>query len=181
MARCHVRLKETKLPQDLTLRPIPGPDPVELPTHDWWLWLIPIILISFLWYWWFRKTPKRELTGRDRLYLALELAENDNIDTRMRYQQLHHALREYLADMEPAWKSLTADDSLPAWQKRFPDQAELANQWHAQWLVAEAIVFGPDSVTQNQVADYARRISELDLDRTGNHEKELRPADPEQP
>ena len=99
----------------------------------------------------------------------------------MRYQQLHRALREYLADMEPAWKSLTADDSLPAWQKLFPDQVELANQWHAQWLAAEAIVFGPDSVTENQVADYARRISELDLNSIGNHEKELRPADPEQP
>ena len=159
---------------ELILRPIPGPDPVELPTHDWWLWLIPIILIGFLWYWWSRKAIKRDPTGQDRLYVALELAEDTGIDARTRYQQLHHAVREYLADTDPAWKSSTADDSLPAWQKLFPDQADLTQQWHAQWLASEAIVFGPELVTENQVGDYARRISELDLELTGNHEKELK-------
>ncbi len=165
---------------DLTLRPIPGPDPVELTIHDWWLWLIPIILIGFLWYWWSRKAIKRDPTGQDRLYLALEQAEDTGSVTRTRYQQLHHALREYLADTDPAWKSLTADDSLPAWQKLFLYQAELVNQWHAQWLASEAIVFGPAPITENQVADYARLLNELDLELSGNHEKELKPTDPEQ-
>jgi len=166
--------------QDLPLRPIPGPDPVELPNHDWWLWLIPIVLIGFLWYWWSRKSIKRDPTGQDRLYLALESAEDTGIDARVRYQQLHHALREYLADTDPAWKTITTDDSLPAWQKLFHDNTELANQWHGQWLASEAIVFGPDTVLENQVADYARLIKGLELQLLANYEKGLKPIDPEQ-
>jgi hypothetical protein len=165
------------LSQDLGLRPIPGPDPVDLPTHDWWLWLIPLILIGFLWYWWFRRPVERRPTRHERLHLALEKAENTNIDARQRYHTLHHALREYLADYDPAWRTFTADDSLPHWQKLLPDQAQ---KWHIQWLAAEAIVFGPDAVTENQVADYARLINELDGELTGENEKELKTTDLDQ-
>lgn len=173
-------IQSTPSTSELNLCPIPGPDPIELHAHDWWLWLIPIILIGFLGYWWSRKATRREATGQDRLFLALELAEDAGIDARERYQQLHHALRQYLADTDPAWKALTADDSLPAWQKLFPDQPELVNQWHAQWLASETIVFGPAPIAENQVADYARLLNELDLELSGNHEKELKPTYPEQ-
>jgi hypothetical protein len=165
----------TSTAPDLGLRPIPGPDPVEMPTYDWWLWLIPLVLIGFLCYWWSRKAIKRESTSQDGLYLALEQADDTDIDTRVRYQQLHHALREYLADTDPAWKTLTADDSLPAWQKLFPNNAELAKQWHIQWLVSEAIFFSPDPIMENQVTDYTRLINELEMKLSGNYEKALKP------
>jgi len=167
-------IQSTSTAPDLGLRPIPGPDPVEMPNHDWWLWLIPVVLIGFLWYWWFRRPVKREPTRYDRLHLALQEAENTNSDARHRFQALHHALREYLADYDPVWKTLTMDSSLPHWQKLLPDQAE---KWQTQWLAAEAIVFGPDVVTENQVADYARHIYELDLELSGENEKELKSID----
>lgn len=166
--------------QDLGLRPIPGPDPVELSAHDWWLWLIPILLVSFVWYYWWslRKATKGDPTGQDRLYLALTFAEEeDGIDPRLRYQKLHDALRGYLVCLDPAWKSLTADDSLPYWQKLFPEHQELATQWHTQWRCTEAILFGPDAVTENQLADYARLVNELDLELSGENEKELKSID----
>ncbi|HQR07276.1 MAG TPA: hypothetical protein PLN21_10665 [Gemmatales bacterium] len=172
-------IQATTTAPDLGLRPIPGPHPVELPAADWWMWLIPIVLISFVWYYWWslRKATKGDPTGQDRLYLALAFAEETGIDRRLRYQKLHHAMRDYLACLDPAWITLTADDSLPHWQKLLPDQIDLALKWHTQWQAAEAIVFGPDTVTENQVADYARLINELDLELTGENEKELKPTD----
>jgi len=169
-------IQSTSTAPDLGLRPIPGPDPGELPASDWWMWLIPIVLISFVWYYWWslRKATKGDPTGQDRLYLALAFAEEADIDPRLRYQKLHHALRDYLACHDPAWKTLTPDDSLPAWQKLLPEQAQ---KWHTQWQAAEAIVFGPEAVTENQVAHYAWLINELDLELTSENEKELKPND----
>ncbi len=164
-------VQQTTTAPDLGLRPIPGPDPVELPTYNWWMWLIPLVLIGFLWYWWFRRPVKRKPTGHDRLILALEEAENTGTDARLRYQNLHHALREYLAEFDPGWKTITADDSLPHWQKLLPEQAQ---KWHAHWLTAEAILFGPVATTENQVADYVSLINELDLVLTSENEKELK-------
>lgn len=162
--------------QDLDLRPIPGPEAVELAKLGWWVWLVPIVLMGFLCYWWLlRKTKKTAHTGQDRLYLALASAEEPGVDPRLRYQELHHALREYLTCLDPAWKTLTVDDSFPHWKKLFPEQVELAEQWHAQWLAAEAIVFGPVAVSEDQVTDYARRINELDLEFSERNEKLLKP------
>lgn len=170
-------LQSTSTASDLGLRPIPGPAPVELPTNDWWLWLVPLVLIGFMWYWWFRRPVIRKPTSKDHLNHAIEQAGDISIDARVRYQELHQSLRRYLTDIDPRWKSITTDDSLPHWQKMFPDQAELANQWHAQWQAAEATIFGPDTVTENQVADYARIINELDLELTDDNEKEVKSTD----
>jgi hypothetical protein len=167
-------IQSTSVAPDLGLRPIPGPDPVDLPTSDWWMYLIPLVLIGFLWYWWFRRPVKRQLTGHDRLLHALEEAGNTSTDARQRYQTLHQALRECLAEFDPGWKTLTADDSLPRWQKLFPEQAQ---KWHTHWIAAEAIIFGPDTVEENQVADYARLINELDLELSSENEKELKSTD----
>lgn len=149
---------------DINLRPIPGPDPVALPTSDWWLWLVPIVLIGFLWYWWTRKQIKTELTAQQRLDLALSESENIELDPKARYQLLHHAFRDYLAEYDPKWKSLTANETLAAWQNIFPDRLDLVNLVHDQWVEAEALLYGPEKITDNEVAAYVLHVGKINTE-----------------
>lgn len=157
--------------QDSSLRPIPGPDPVVLPSYDWLLWLIPVILIGFLWYWWSRKPGKRQPDELDRLYQSLEHAADLEVESKTRFQQLHQALRDYLTYLDPAWKSITASEAKPLWQQLLPDDNELANQAHELWVVAETVVFSPGSISENQVAGYSLLIQKLDAELNYKAEK----------
>lgn len=171
-------IQATSISPDLGLRPIPGPDPVELPPPDWWMWLIPLVLIGFLWYWWFRRPIKRELSSQDRLDLAIVQSGDVSIEPRRRYQLLHQALRQYLASFDPSWKTLAADEYLPAWEKLFPDRPDVAMMMNNHWIDSEAIVFGPGNITANQVTEYALHISKLNSElNSDNNEKELNPTE----
>lgn len=157
----------------IDLRPIPGPDPVVLSINTWWLWGIPIVLIASLWIWWKRPQRITQPTGQDLLYLALEMAEDKGIEPRLRFEELHHALRAYLAyiDDNVSWQSMTAGEALPFWQKLFSKSVKEASAWNTRWQEAEKVVFGPEAVTENQVTHYARHINELELALAEKNEK----------
>ena len=162
------------LAQDLTLRPIPGPEHVELASNNWWLWFIPVVLIGFLWFWWLRRPVTRELTPQERLEQALMDSEDTTVDPRTRYQLLHCAIREYLVSYDPAWVSMTAGESLAAWRRLFPHRTELAEMLNVEWIKAETMIYGPAIITESEVVGYALHIGKLRLELCSNKDEELK-------
>lgn len=114
----------------LDLRPIPPPEPVPLPSGQWWLWLVPAVLIAFLWYWWTRKTVTRLFTPRELLLEALEEARQlpgpeatFTMDRRFRefLAERHSALwlSTPYAEAKPLWEGLLAQGQSNGWYQRF--------------------------------------------------------------
>lgn len=148
---------------ELTLRPIPGPEPVPLPDNTIWFWLIPVVLIGFLWFWWSRKVRRVPVDPQDQLYLAMTYAAEQGVPTQARLAELNQALRQYLASKgDSAWLTATGNDTEPLWNTLLADNPPLATTWFARWLAGEEYQFGRTTLSEEQLSSYIQAVEELD-------------------
>ena len=164
---------KSTIASDLNLHPIPGPDPVDLTIHPWWLWLVPAVLLTFLWFWWSRKKTPHQLNRHERLEAAIWDSQNTLVPPRERFEHLHQALRDFLSSFDPRWKVLSAAESLPACKRLFPEHHEFASMLYEKWIAAENILFSPVEVAEKDVADYALYLGMLhaELDKKDESKK----------
>lgn len=100
----------------LDLRPIPPPEPVPLPNGQWWLWLVPAVLIAFLWYWWTRRPVTRPFTPREMLLEAIDEARDGN-DPEASFT-IDRRFREFLAERHGVlWLSTPYAEAKSLWEE----------------------------------------------------------------
>jgi hypothetical protein len=147
----------------LDLRPIPPPTPVTLPENTWWLWFIPIVLIGFLYYWWFRRVPMRQPTPEDLLIEAM----NDSEQTVF---TLDEGLRNYLAwRSNPLWLSTPYAEADPLWAELFTG-SEQAGAWQQRFSALERDKYSEKQSDSALIQDWKQAIEEL-LSAVQEHDK----------
>lgn len=142
----------------LDLRPIPPPEPVPLPNGQWWLWLLPAVLIAFLWYWWTRQTAPRSFTSRELLLQALEEARQSP-DPEAIFT-LDRRFREFLAERHGAlWLSTPYAEAKPLWDGLLVHGQ--SDGWYQRWNSLEQAKFSQISTNSKTMELQAEAILEL--------------------
>lgn len=150
-------------PNDLGLRPIPGPEPVQLNDATVWLWLIPAVLVGFLLFWWSRPGRKHPPNPQDLLNDAIAACQDQTLTTTQRLDEVQHALRQYLAwRHEPAWLAASSRDVSALWSILLPENLELAEKWNTHWELAETYLFDYKTCSVEQLAAYVKEIERLE-------------------
>jgi hypothetical protein len=142
----------------LDLRPIPPPEPVPLPNGQWWLWLVPAVLIAFLWYWWTRRPVARPFTPREMLLEAIDEAREGN-DPEATFT-IDRRFREFLAERQGVlWLSTPYAEAKSLWEELLPQGQ--SDAWYERFSMLEQAKFSQISTSSEGMEVQTRVILEL--------------------